>query len=310
MLRIDYAAGATISRVNKGLRRRKQKSILGFGIDPATGRWTTNVLDDDQEQPPDVPIRQRVVPIVQDNKNAALIRLTGEPLSETAMTTLQHALARGLELVFQLEEGETLTEPVPSREGRKAVLAFEATEGGAGVLGQLTSDPGALASVARAALELMHYREIDKAIEAADPALLVSDPEAACVKGCYRCLLSYYNQPDQELIDRTDAEVLEVLLRLARSQVASAAPIDAKSDDWARAFARWGLPAPKGAPLKVGGAVLPMVWPEHRVAAGIGVIPDAIREGGDALGFTVLAFPERPGDTPPPELVELLGGAS
>ncbi len=38
---------------------------------------------------------------------------------KTAMATLQHALARGLEIVFQLEEGETLTEPVPSRERRR-----------------------------------------------------------------------------------------------------------------------------------------------------------------------------------------------
>ena len=88
------------------------------------------------------------------------------------MATLQHALARGLEIVFQLEEGEIQTEPVPSRENRRGILLFEATEGGAGVLGRLTSDPDALAQVARTALELMHYRELDAAIAAADPALL------------------------------------------------------------------------------------------------------------------------------------------
>jgi hypothetical protein len=40
ILSLAYAPGATISRLNKGLRRRKDKSILGFAIDPATGRWT------------------------------------------------------------------------------------------------------------------------------------------------------------------------------------------------------------------------------------------------------------------------------
>ena len=94
-----------------------------------------------QTHDPDEPIKQRVVPIVQDNKNALLLRLAGEPLSEDAMATLQHALARGLEIVFQLEEGEIQTEPVPSRDKRRGILAFEATEGGAGVLGRLTSDP-------------------------------------------------------------------------------------------------------------------------------------------------------------------------
>src|SRR4029077_10113825 len=164
ILRLDYASGAKISRLNKGLRRRREKSILGLGIDPATGRWVGGEIDEEGPQAPDEPIRQRIVPIVQDNKNAALIRVQGEPLSATSMATLQHALARGLEIVFQLEEGETLTEPVPARDTRRAILAFEATEGGAGVLGRLTTEPQALARVASAALELMHYRDIEGAV--------------------------------------------------------------------------------------------------------------------------------------------------
>lgn len=64
------------------------------------------------------------------------------------MATLQHAFARGLEVTFQLEESEVLTEPVPSRDKRNGILLFEATEGGAGVLGRLTSDPDALLNVA------------------------------------------------------------------------------------------------------------------------------------------------------------------
>ena len=36
--------------------------------------------------------------------------------------------------------------------------------------------------------------------------MLTDDPDARCVEGCYRCLLSYYNQPDHELIDRTDRD--------------------------------------------------------------------------------------------------------
>lgn len=146
VLRIDYAPGALISRINKGLRRRKQKTILGFGIDPASGRWTMGPDEDDGDgEGPDGAVTQRVVPIVQDNKNAALFRIAGEPGEPEVMTTLQHALARGLEVVFQLEEGETLTEPTPSRDSRRAVLAFEATEGGAGVLSRLINEPDNLA---------------------------------------------------------------------------------------------------------------------------------------------------------------------
>jgi len=42
------------------------------------------------------------------------------------------------------------------------------------------------------------------------------DPE--CEAGCYRCLLSYYNQPDHELIDRRDPAVLRLLCRLTEAE--------------------------------------------------------------------------------------------
>lgn len=312
ILRVDYASGARISRLNKGLRRRREKSILGFGIDPATGRWVGGDIDEDGNHAPDEPVKQRIVPIVQDNKNAALIRLDGTPLGDTSMTTLQHALARGLELVFQLEEGETLTEPVPSRDKRHAILAYEATEGGAGVLGRLTNDPRALAGVARVALELMHFQNIDAAIAANDPTLLNADDKADCVKACYRCLLSYYNQPDQELIDRTDPAVLGLLLRLARSEVTPARSqvVDTESDTWLRAFKKWGFPMPHGEALMVEDREIRFVWRDHRVAADIGEIPDKIAAAADAIGFALVRLPDEPTEVPPTELVELLGSGS
>src|SRR5262249_47764569 len=128
--------------------------------------------------------------------------------------------------------------------------------GGAGVLGRLTMDAEALAKVARAALELMHYRNIDAAIAAADPGQLIEQDDARCVKGCYRCLLSYYNQPDHEEIDRTDDPVRLLLLRLARSNVKPAARPANEAEpqtDWHAAVARWGLPAPDADPLTVNG---------------------------------------------------------
>ncbi|MGO9062088.1 MAG: DEAD/DEAH box helicase [Candidatus Binataceae bacterium] len=312
ILHIDYASGATICRLNKGLRRRKQKSILGFGIDPATGRWVGGEIQEEGTPDPEERIKQRVVPIVQDNKNAALIRIVGQPLDETAMATLQHALARGLDLVFQLEEGETLTEPVPTRDKRRAILAFEATEGGAGVLGRLITEPQALARVARAALELMHYRNIDEAIAASEASQLTSDSGCDCVKGCYRCLLSYYNQPDQELIDRNQSDALRILLRLARSTVSPTKSTceGEPANPWLNAFKNWGLPLPHGEPLRLDGTSLRFVWPEHRVAADIGPLADNLGVVADALGYAVVALPHAPGEAPPPDLAGLLGNGA
>jgi hypothetical protein len=303
---MDYASGATISRVNKGLRRRKEKSILGFGIDPSTGRWTGGPADGDEEQTPEGIIKQRVVPIVQDNKNAALFRLTSH-LSEVAMATLQHALSRGLGLVFQLEESEILTEPSPSRETRKAILAFEATEGGAGVLSRLIAEPKVMAQIARGALELMHYQNLDAAIASADPAMLVSDPGAECVKGCYRCLLSYYNQPDHELIDRTDQDVVTILLRLARCEIVPLKEPASPQGKWGEAIANWQLPTPDDQPLHVNATEFPLVWRSYLTVGTIGSVDAALRSALENLGFTVIILAETPGTQPPPELVALFG---
>jgi hypothetical protein len=174
VLLIDYASGATISRVNKGLRRRRERTVFGFGIDPSSGRWGRINEDEDEQAPPDAPITQRIVPIVEDNKNAALLRVMGNFESSSVVATLQHALTRGLENVFQLEEGELLTEPVPNRDARRAILAFEATEGGAGVLSRLVAEPSRLAEVARTALTLMHYHRVEQAIESGDAEMLAS----------------------------------------------------------------------------------------------------------------------------------------
>ncbi len=312
ILSLAYAPGATISRLNKGLRRRKEKSIFGFGIDPATGRWTGSPNEGDDEGAVDEPIKQRVVPIVQDNKNTLLLRLSEAPLSETGMASLQHALARGIEIVFQLEEGEVQTEPVPARDRRRAILAYEASEGGAGVLGRLTTDNEAISRVARQALDLMHYRNIDLAVSSADPSTLTDADDAHCVKGCYRCLLSYFNQPDHEFIDRTDKAVQTILLRLARCQIVQVNPHNKNAENsvWEAALSRWGLPAPDGSPLRVGEVVLPLTWRAHLAAAAIGSVDAKARAAAEALGFALTIVPEAPGEAPPPQLVELLGAAS
>jgi hypothetical protein len=70
------------------------------------------------------------VPIVRDRKNALLIRFREpEAYAPETTATVQHALLRGIEVVFQLEEGEILGEPLPARDNRRSILAYEATEG-------------------------------------------------------------------------------------------------------------------------------------------------------------------------------------
>ncbi len=161
--------------------------------------------------------------------------------------------------------------------------------------------------MARAALDLMHLENIDEAVASGDQALLRDKEGTECVKGCYRCLLSYYNQPDHELIDRTNVEARALLLRLACSTVEQAGDRQAAQDPWAEALKRWGLPAPDVEPLTVGDVVLPLVWRSHLVAGVIGLVRDDDRSAIRAKGFEIVDLPTGPGDAPPEALASFLG---
>ena len=217
--RLNYGPGAEISRINKGLRRRANTSQHGFLINPINGQWAKLEEDDTGgEEDPTKARAERIVPWVKDQKNALLFQLSEADANETSIATVQYALKRGIESIFQLEESELLAEPLPDRKDRKGVLFYEATEGGAGVLSQLVHDENALARVAHAALQSMHYDVGAFGQTLPSPDALANVPAADCVAGCYRCLLSYYNQPDHLVIDRRDSTAVETLLRLAASK--------------------------------------------------------------------------------------------
>ena len=103
-------------------------------------------------------------------------------------------------------------------------------------------------------------------------------PDTACVAGCYRCLLSYYNQPEHELLDRRDEHARRILWRLTCSETALAetappqSPSGAKADmneakggqaTWQQGFAAEtsGLLPPVAA--EHAGSPL-LHWPDHQ----------------------------------------------
>ncbi len=297
---LQYANSADISRINKGLKRRKNQTVFGFNIDPANGRWVASEGDgDDTDTPPapDTAKPVRIVPIVRDRKNALLLRFaTPEALDVGTIATVQHALLRGIAVEFQLEEGEVLGEPLPTRDDRRAVLAYEATEGGAGVLGQLIERSDALRKVARTALLLMHYEGVDEAIAAGDASLLV-DGERPCVRGCYRCLLSYFNQPDHEKIDRTGVAAKQFLVDLARADLHRAAartmPADS-GEGWLACFKECGVPVPDAEGISLAGQTFPFAWRSHRIAATSADLSEGALAQADDMGWTLFQLPPEP----------------
>ena len=135
---------------------------------------------------------------VSETENLLRVTYLGDPSvwTEDLQTSLQYALQRGIEQVFQLDEREVDSDRMGTGE-HAALLFWEASEGGAGVLKQLVLDAKALSKVAAAALERCHF-DSDGRDMAAD----------RCARACYECLLSYSNQRDYRRLNRHEIRAL------------------------------------------------------------------------------------------------------
>ncbi|MCX7864495.1 MAG: DUF1998 domain-containing protein, partial [Novosphingobium sp.] len=258
--------------------------------------WLKNPAQgEDEGDDPRGARRQSIVPVVEDTKNALLLKF--DPvldLDQRQMATLQQALVRAIETEHVLEAGELLGEPLPTQDQRKAILFYEAAEGGAGVLKRLMDGPQRWRKLAEVALDLMHYCFSDEGLQ---------HQEDACVAGCYRCILSYYNQPDHALIDRRDDKVIDILLKLLQCEqdkpAEEARPTESERA-WLSAFARWGLPAPSAEIID--GVHYSMVWPSHMMMAVIQQPSESLRQRCATMGRELVWLPPSPGDSPPGEL--------
>jgi len=317
---LSYAPAARIWRINRGWRRRKDKEQLGFYINPITGTWSKQDAPDagddngnDDALMDKVP-NQRIVPFVEDHRNL-LILAPVHALSLEAMATLQAALKRGVEMTFQIEESELVAEPLPKLDERRALLFYEAAEGGAGVLTRLANDSASLALVAKNALRLLHHRDPADGIWRIEdlPALEETNDlgNHICEAGCYQCLLSYFNQPDHEHINRRNPEALKLLVAMANAQVklrpsddsspagqagtAGAEPTDdTPQARWLAALHQAGLATPDALniPVNQGAATAAAQYKAARALVFLSPVDAATAASLQDKGWQVLDFSE------------------
>jgi len=311
--RLAYSPSARIWRINKGWRRRKDKKQLGFYINPLSGRWSKQDSPDEAPEGDETPEQidkkepsQRIVPFVEDHRNILIIT-PNAVLSDGAMATLQAALKRGITQTFQIEESELVVEPLPDAKCRKSLLFYEATEGGAGVLSRLAQSPEQLAVVARQALEILHC-DLSKLPTpfSADDLVAVEHRTPAgdriCEAGCYQCLLSYYNQPDHEYINRRDPAVQEFLIQLAHATVRPAKPGDGPASDddtlgpWLVALKQLGLKAPDATRVSVGDGqgIVDALYKAARTLVFLSPPSSSLEAYAADRGYTVVCFSTEP----------------
>jgi hypothetical protein len=313
---LTYSPAASLWRINRGWKRRKDKKQLGFYINPLTGLWSKqdeaegSSQGDDQESAEDTAsaktASQRIVPFVEDHRN--ILILTPDMMHQAAMATIQAAIKRGIEQTFQIESSELVVEGLPTPQERRSLLLYEAAEGGAGVLNRLATDRTQLAQVARLALSVMHYEMPEGSFTKDDlkdtAGAQAGEKALHCEAGCYQCLLSYYNQPDHEIIDRRNAAALSFLVSLANGTVepfhlevpGQKNPTDGSPDSitqWLAEITRLGLRQPDKLALPINGdeATADAAYQAARVLIFLSPPTAATIAYAQDRGYTVIVFP-------------------
>ncbi|MCX7974368.1 MAG: DUF1998 domain-containing protein, partial [Candidatus Aminicenantes bacterium] len=189
LLHLTFAPAAELFRINHGWRNNREG---GFLINLRTGEWVSRIEEDEQGPLSASEEIKRMAICVRDTHNILLAHFAPElGIQERKfMATFQYCLQRGIEQVFQVEESEIASELIGTG-GHRAILFYEASEGGVGVLRRLVEERDVLAQIAVAALERCHYE-------------LTSweDKKPSCSRACFECLLSYTNQREHPLLNR------------------------------------------------------------------------------------------------------------
>ncbi len=206
---LTYGRAAKLWRMNMGWRQRSDRNQYGFLLDTERGFWENNEQDSDDSNDSLSERTCRVIPFVEDHRNCLLLEPIGT-WESGPMMSLEAALKKAIQVIYQLEDNELATELLPSNDDPKLLLFYESAEGGAGVLRRLLDDPGAFAQVARKALEICHFDPVSGADHRR------SSPNAEeCEAACYDCLMHYGNQLAHRSLDRQG--IKEVLMKMSQS---------------------------------------------------------------------------------------------
>ena len=179
LLNLRFIPAARLVSLNKGWRSQKTE---GFPIGMTSGNWRSSMPEPD----PDAREEYRLVKLWTSNLADALyiepIQTLG--LEPDGIITLQHALKRAIESVFQVEPSEIGVSTIGDPECPN-ILLYEAAEGSLGILSQFVEDVETFRKVIETAEQVCRF-----------------DDEKYKAPASYDDLMSYYNQRDHQRLDR------------------------------------------------------------------------------------------------------------
>lgn len=179
MVNLMFVPAARLVHVSEKWR---SQSIDGFPMGMVSGEWRASVPEANDQQREEY----RRVHLWTSNLADALYIVPVQPLGLTpeGVITLQYALKRAIEQVFQVESNEVGVISVGDPKAPN-ILLYESAEGSLGILSRFVEDIDAFRAVVEQARTLCRF-------------------DASDYKGpaSYDDLLSYYNQRDHQTIDR------------------------------------------------------------------------------------------------------------
>jgi superfamily II DNA/RNA helicase len=199
-LNVRFIPAAKLTQINKKWRTTRED---GFLMGMRTGRWKSKPTEEAKEE------NRTVKLFTWDTADSLYI----EPIKALALTfegviTLQYAIKRAIENVFQVESSE-IGAVLMGDEKQPNIMLYEASEGSLGVLVQFVADAGMFRKIIEEAIKLCRFDDSS-----------YTDPAS------YDDLLSYYNQPYHDKISRfAIKDALEKLLACSVEIVGSGAKV-------------------------------------------------------------------------------------
>lgn len=196
LMKLFYAPAAKLILLNKKWKRGRDD---GFDIGTKTGFFKTKKQ---LEKPnPEDPI-QNIMLYTYDTSDVLYVQpIKSLGLTEEAVTTMQYALEKAIEQLYNIEPVEIDARLMGSDEF-KNIMLYESAEGSIGVLKDIARNPAKLRGIFLKAYEICGYDYVTK------EDLFPTRPKAS-----YDDLLSYYNQMDHIKLDRHSIiKALELLI--------------------------------------------------------------------------------------------------
>lgn len=177
-LNIRYIPAAKLIQVNNRWKISKQE---GFNIGMTSGIWKKAT-----QQQTETELNRLIRLFTHDTADSLYIEpIKALGLSPEGVITLQYALKRAIENLFQVESGEIAVSLMGDVKTNPNIFIYEASEGSLGILSQFVSDAKMFRRLIEEAIKICRYDEK----EYKEPA-------------SYDDLLSYYNQRHHLDIDR------------------------------------------------------------------------------------------------------------